>query len=280
MTDIKFRAPALPFPPTEYDSSSFTQLNNVLRIYFNQLDEALRNLAVATPNDFYLEVAKGNVAGHSFIHKFGANFDIDTNSDPETIWSAGGLYPWSSLSSAQTLYVLSTDAGDTMDVEIQGLDADYELQTETVTLTGTTAVTTTNTFLRVFRMSADANNDGDITARVTSASGTIVAQIDTDYAQTLMAVYTVPAGKTAYLTALDTSVQKNKDAQVRLFQRPTGEAFRIAHMAETFESSYRYDFTIPLKFPEKTDLEVRASEVESNNTRVTANFDLLLVDNT
>jgi len=280
MTDIKFRAPALPFPPIEYDSTSFIQFNNVLRIYFNQLDEALRNLAVATPNDFYLEVAKGNVANHSFIHKFGVNFDIDNSSEPETVWSAGGLYPWSSLSSAQTLYVLSTDAGDTMDVEIQGLDADYELQTETVTLTGTTAVTTTNTFLRVFRMSANANNDGDITARVTSASGTIVAQIDTDYAQTLMAVYTVPAGKTAYLTTLDTSVQKNKDAQIRLFQRPTGEAFRITHMAETFESSYRYDFTTPLKFPEKTDLEVRASEVESNNTRVTANFDLVLVDNT
>lgn len=280
MTDIRFRAPALPLPPVEYNVGAFSQFNNVLRIYFNQLDEALRNLAVATPNDFYLEVAKGNVAGHSFIHKFGANFDIDTTTDPETIWSAGGLYPWSSLSSAQTLYVLSTDAGDTMDVEIQGLDSNYTLQTETVTLTGTTAVTTTNTFLRVFRMSADADNAGDITARITSASGTVVAQIDAGYAQTLMAVYTVPAGKTAYLTALDTTVQKNKDAQIRLFQRPTGEAFRIAHMAETFESSYRYDFTIPLKFPEKTDLEVRASEVETNGTRVTANFDLLLVDNT
>ena len=279
MTDIRFRAPVLPVHPIEYNSESFSQFNNILRIYFNQLDEALRNLAVATPNDFYLEVAKGNVTGHSFIHKFGANFDVDTGSDPETVWSAGGLYPWSSLSSAQTLYVLSTDSGDTMDVTIEGLDANYKVQTETVTLTGTTAVTTTNTFLRVFRMSADANNDGDITARVTSASGTIVAQIDTDYAQTLMAVYTVPAGKTAYVTTLDTSVQKNKDAQVRLFQRPTGEAFRIAHIAETYESSYRYDFMMPLKFPEKTDLEIRASEVEANNTRVTANFDLLLVDN-
>ena len=122
-------------------------------------------------------------------------------------------------------------------------------------------------------------NVGDITARVTSASGTVVAQIDIDYGQSLMAIYTVPAGKTAYDRAGYT-VQKNKDAQVRLFQRPTNQDFRIAHMAETFESSYRYDFAPQLRFPEKTDLEIRVSEVETNATRVTANFDLVLVDNT
>ena len=280
MTDIRFRAPALPYAPEDYDSSSFNQLNNVLRLYFNQIDEALRNLAVATPNDFYLEVAKGNVAGHSFVHKFGANFSVDTNTDPETVWSAGGLYPWGSLTTAQTLYVLSTDAGDRHNVEIQGLDANYEVQTETVTLTGTTAVTTTNTYLRVYRMISTNGNNGDITARVTSASGTVVAQIDAGKSQTLMAVYTVPAGKTAYLTCGDFSIQKGKDAQVQFFQRQFGSNnFRVAHMAETFENYYRYDFTIPLPLPEKTDIEVRAGEVEFNNTRVTANFDLLLVDN-
>ena len=280
MTDIDFRAPALPYPPTEYDKSTFTQLNNVLRIYFNQLDDALRNIAVATPNDFFLEVAKGNIVGHSAVHKFGANFDVGVTTDPETVWTTGGLYPWSAFPIAQTLYVLSTSASDTMGVVIEGLDENYQPQTETVTLTGTTAVTTDNTFVRVFRMATDALNVGDITARVTSASGTVVAQIDIDYGQSLMAIYTVPAGKTAYMTALDTTVQKNKDAQVRLFQRPTNQDFRIAHMAETFESSYRYDFAPQLRFPEKTDLEIRVSEVETNATRVTANFDLVLVDNT
>ena len=280
MTDIDFRAPALPYPPTEYNKSTFTQLNNVLRIYFNQLDDALRNIAVATPNDFYLEVAKGNIVGHSAVHKFGANFDVSTGTTPETIWSAGGLYPWSVFPIAQTLYILSTSASDTMGVVVEGLDENYQPQTETVTLTGTTAVTTTNTFVRVFRMATDVLNVGDITARVTSASGTVVAQIDTGYGQTLMAIYTVPAGQTAYMTALDTTVQKNKDAQIRLFQRPTNQDFRIAHMAETFESSYRYDFAPPLRFPEKTDLEIRASEADTNNTRVIANFDLVLAVNT
>jgi hypothetical protein len=99
-----------------------------------------------------LAIAKGEVHGYSVVHKFGANFDIDNNSEPETVWTGGGLYPWSSLATAQTLYVLSESSEDTGILEIQGLDENYNLQTEELTLTGTTAVTTVNTFLRVYRM--------------------------------------------------------------------------------------------------------------------------------
>lgn len=228
-----------------------------------------------------LGVAAGQFDGLDWVHKFGANFDIDNNSEPETVWSAGGLYPWDSLSTAQTLYVLSTEAADTADVEIQGLDANYNPLTEVVTLTGTTAVTTSSQFLRVFRMTYNhgSENEGTITARVTSDSGTIVGQIDATFSQTLMGIYTIPAGYTGYLLTGDFSVQKNKDAQVKFFQRPFGQSFRIAHMAEVYEGTYRYDFKIPLPVPEKTDLEVRADNVETNNTRVTCNFDLLLERN-
>jgi len=232
---------------------------------------------IRLPNGL-LGVAAGHYDGLSYIHKFGANFDIDNNSEPETVWSAGGLYPWSSLATAQTLYCLSDSASDTSTLTIEGLDADYNSLTETVTLTGTTAVTTTNQFIRVFRMSYDGGdtNVGNITARVTSGSGTIVAQIDADLGQTLMCVYTIPAGYTAYLLCGDASVQKNKDAQIKFFVRQFGQSFKIAHMAEVFEGTYRYDFPIPMRLQEKTDLEVRADNVETNNTRVTANFDLIL----
>lgn len=227
--------------------------------------------------DLRFDIGRGLFSNVSHVHKFGFNPDVDSNSDPETVWSAGGLYPWSSLATTQTLYCLSTSASDTMDLEIQGLDENYALQTETVTLTGTTAVTTTNTFIRVFRMSA-AGNVGTVTARVTSASGTVVAQIDAGKGQTLMAVYTIPAGHYGLLLCGDFAVQKGEDAQVQFFQRPDGEAdFRIAHMGEVFQGVYRYDFPIPLKLAAKTDLDVRCAEVESNNTRVTVNFDLILV---
>ena len=41
--DVPFRAPALPYPPQAYDQQSFEEFNKILRIYFNQLDNALRN---------------------------------------------------------------------------------------------------------------------------------------------------------------------------------------------------------------------------------------------
>jgi len=228
-----------------------------------------------TPN-VYLDVARGAISNSKIVHKFGANFDIDQATDPESVWTGGGLYPWASLSSAQTIYCISTSGSDTAVLSIEGLDANYNELTESVTLTGTSAVTTTNAFLRVFRMTYDADNAGDITARTVSASGTIVAQIDTGYAQTLMAVYTIPAGFTGYLVALDATIDGTKTCQVLMYHRLFGKPFRIAHIAES-DGHYRYEFVAPLTVPEKTDIDIRVAEVSGNDARVTANFDLVLI---
>ena len=52
----------------------------------------------------------GKGAGFEVINKFGVNFDIDTASIPETIWSNGGLFPF-------------LDAGIAMDI-VSSLAAD------------------------------------------------------------------------------------------------------------------------------------------------------------
>lgn len=229
--------------------------------------------------EFYLDVSRGAIPNAFSIHKFGANFDIDQNTDPESVWTGGGLYPWSSLASAQTIYCISTSASDTATLIIEGFDANYNEQTETVTLTGTTAVTTSNTFIRVFRMTyEDGANVGDITARVTSGTGTVVAKIDAGYAQTLMAVYTIPAGFTGYMLALDATIDGTKTCQVFMYHRLVAKPFRIAHVAES-TGHYRYDFKTPLKLPEKTDVDIRVDLVSGNDARVTANFDIVLLKN-
>jgi len=229
-----------------------------------------------TPN-VYLDVARGSISNSKIVHKFGANFDIDQITTPETVWSAGGLYPWSSLATAQTIYCISTSASDTAVLTIEGLDANYNEQIETVTLTGTTAVATSNTFIRVFRMTyEDGANVGTITARVTSGTGTVVAQIDIGYAQTLMSVYTVPAGYTAFMVTTDCTIDSRKDCQILMYHRLFGKPFRIAHVAEA-TGHYRYDFYAPLRVPEKTDIDIRIDNVSGNDSRVTANFDLVLI---
>jgi hypothetical protein len=230
-------------------------------------------------SNIYFDVSRGAINQSFTLHKFGANFDIDQNTDPESVWSGGGLYPWAALETAQIIYCLSTSTSDTAVLTIEGLDANYHAQSETVTLTGTSAVTTTNQFIRVFRMTyEDGANVGDITARTVSASGTIVAQINAGYAQTLMAVYTVPAGFTGYMLTVDATIDGTKTCQVLMYHRLFGKPFRIAHISETV-GHYRYDFTAPLPIPEKTDIDIRVNEVSGNDARVTANFDLILIKN-
>ena len=44
---VLFRVPALPNAPYEYDRQTFDQMNNTLRLYFTQLDSAIRNATVS-----------------------------------------------------------------------------------------------------------------------------------------------------------------------------------------------------------------------------------------
>ncbi len=63
--------------------------------------------------DFFLEVLKGNVAGHSAVHKFGRNPDIDSAVGTfEAIWNGGGDYTGQDPIAAETLETFSGSAND------------------------------------------------------------------------------------------------------------------------------------------------------------------------
>jgi|TARA_R100001224_G_C3893493_1_gene105837 hypothetical protein len=49
--DYNFKAPVLPIPPEEYSRLNFVEYNNILRIYFNQLDDALRSPTLKEQSD-------------------------------------------------------------------------------------------------------------------------------------------------------------------------------------------------------------------------------------
>ncbi len=48
---VGFVAPALPYPPNEYSAFEFEQFNKVLRLYFNQVDNTLRDRSLANQTD-------------------------------------------------------------------------------------------------------------------------------------------------------------------------------------------------------------------------------------
>jgi len=251
---------------------------------------------VGKSEPFELQVSRGQVAYHYPQFKFGFNPDIDNSL--ETVWAQGGLYSY--LSSASVLTVSSSSTADTSagtgarTVQLYGLDTGYNEIDEIVTLNGQTAVNTTNSFLRINRMIVRSAGTGEQNAGVVYAgTGTVTSGVPANkYAtvavgdgQTLMALWTVPAGYTAYLYQTDISAActtSNKLLNVRIVSRPFGEVFQIKDKfgmsvgGGTVTQVYQY----PLKFEEKTDLEVRAiGDAGSANIQVSAGLDILYIKN-
>ncbi len=236
---------------------------------------------VGTSEPFELQVARGQIPGHSFNHKFGAVPAMSVNTTG-TVWDVNDtLYPWSSFSSAGTLTVSRASASDANKIiTIVGLDANYNEITENVTLTNVSGNATTQSFVRIYRafmFNGSATNVGHIDVL---KGATTVLRITAEKGQSLMAVYTVPAGYSGYLTQGVMTVEQGGDCTGDMFFRYGGQtAFRIGHSFEVANGEYSYSFSVPIRLPEKTDIDVRAS-VRTNNARVTAAFDVILVKET
>lgn len=232
--------------------------------------------------DLHLNIARGLVKGTSFVHKFGAVPTMSTGTRG-TVWDVNDtLYPWQTIDSGPTtVYVSGVGAGDAGKLlTIEGLDENYELASEEIALDEIATITTTTVFSRVYRayITSGFTLVSTIVIQRTGDNTTIAAVLGGN-SQTLMAVYTVPAGYKGYLTKGVTSCQANADATIDMFVRYGGtSAFRIGHTAEVagVGGQYNYDFTVPLELPALTDIDIQA-DVRSNNARVTAAFDIILI---
>lgn len=230
-------------------------------------------------------VVAGYSADHSFNHKFGRVPQMSVNT-LGSIWDINDtVYPWTALDTPAKVNVeRNNEADNGLVVYIQGLDENWNYQEETVTITGADQLGNKlwRRVNRAFIESATAStNAGDIDIEAGAAGGTTVARITAGRGQTLMAVYTIPAGYIGYLYHGTMTCTAASDATGYMYIRrnSTGTAFRVGH---TFEVSgggqYDYTFSFPPPIPEKSDIDVRAF-VRSNNSRVTAAFDILLVEN-
>lgn len=225
------------------------------------------------------------------VAKFGSNPDVDSGTD-EDCWSAGGDYEFQA--SAQTIEVLSDSANDTAagtgakTIRVFGLDANWELQEEDVTLNGTTPVTLGETYLRIFRayvLTAGTieTNDGTITIRTDGL--TTQAEIPAGRGQTLMAIYTIPEGYTGYITAWygDASKSSTGIVTARLMTRENGGAWRNrsdrgihSQGGGFYQPKVPQSGGIPIKVNARTDVKIRYTDASTNNLEVTGGFNLLL----
>ncbi len=230
-------------------------------------------------DNLFLNIARGLVKGTSFIHKFGAVPSMSTNTTG-TVWDIGDtVYPWSAWTTAGTITIDRAVVADAnKQITVVGLDASYNALTETITLTNATGNASTNSFIRVFRafLVDGTTNVGLISIK---RNGTTVAAITAGKGQTLMAVYTIPAGYTGYIMKGTATAQAGADGTGDMYVRYFGQSsFRVGHSFEVSGAGgqYLYEFATPLPITAKSDIDVRIS-TRSNNGRYTAAFDLILI---
>ena len=220
-----------------------------------------------------IAIQKGIINNFSGLQKFGYNSAVGTSF--ETIWDNGSTYTYPSSAGTVTATSSNTSADNTGTVEIQGLDSNYDLASETLTIGGSAGSTS---FIRVFRaLMKTANtgtaNVGDITITVSS---TTVAKITATYGQTLMAIYTTPRKVRGYLVQFDSGMSKQKEVEFKFMTREidAGNVMNVKAFQTSFGSPLRIPYVIPVIIPPKTDIEIQAKA--DATTSISAGFELVL----
>ena len=219
-----------------------------------------------------LSVQKGLVQNFSGISKFGLNTAVGTSF--ETIWDGNNTYTYPS--SAGTATATSSDTDDnTGTVEIQGLDSNYDLATETLTIGGSAGSTN---FIRVFRAIMKTANTGNANVGTISitVSSTTVAQIRPTYGQSLMCVYTVPRKYNAYLLQLDVGSSKDLENEIRFITKDisNGNVWTTKSFITTRGGFIEKNYAVPIVITEKTDIELIVKS--SATSEVSGGFELIL----
>ena len=219
-----------------------------------------------------LAVQRGDVNNFSGVQKFGYNSSVGTSF--ETIWDGGGDYTF--ITSSGTATATSSDTDDnTGTVKIFGLDSNYDLAEETLTIGGSAG---TVSFIRVFRavmITANTGNANVGTITIT-VSSTTVAQIRAGYGQSLMCVYTIPRKYNAYLMQIDLGSSKDLENEIRFISKEidNGNVWNTKAFITTRGGFVEKNYIVPIKFTEKTDLELIAKA--SATSSISAGFELVL----
>lgn len=246
-----------------------------------------QNLVFST--DFLLEVAEGKRLGYSLVTISGVNKNVG-NTGSFDIWQPPVQLNYANPAGQLKISSSSDEdkSGGTgaSEITIIYLDANFVQKAEVVTLDGTNDVLTVGTdFYRHFDTIVTglavpyAKNIGTISVDFIT-SGDPFTGIYPLENHALNAHFSVPAGKTGYLTFIYTEVQKGKDATVRI-EVTNGENQTFINVFPV--SVYQNTTVVNLNsysesFNEKTEFNPVAQS-ENPNTRVAFYARMLLVDN-
>ena len=225
--------------------------------------------------DFNLQISRNQIMGHHPVIIFGYSAGIGDTSTPQTIWEGANNatqnnYVFPTVSAP--LVLVSTSASDVGIVFVGGLDINFNIVSEYITLTGTTPVTTVNSYFRVNTLYyTNGVNVGTIKA--TQGSTTIYGYINPGVGQSQSAVYTVPNGYTFYEQAIQANSTLANQAVLFQEQRNynivstrTLNGYSITHNANTIDYGispfstgfFNIPFNCPFPLTQGTDLQWQA----------------------
>jgi hypothetical protein len=230
----------------------------------------------------YMQVARGKVTGASVVNIYGYQSAVGTTFIP--VWENATTYTYPGAATTMLLY--SSSASDTaVSVLISGLDASYNLLSETLTLTnGVTGVTTTKSYFRVNTITVTGSNNavGDLT--LSNAGKTITyAKITAGNGKSQSMVYTVPNGYTFYLTRVNAYTNQvgnlsSSYCTYRVYTKSSAGLITILLQAP-FGNQYASLRISPRAYLGTTDIQWQAN-TPSSTAAVGIAVEGILIDNT
>ena len=199
-----------------------------------------------------LAIAKGESNGYEARNIFGYNTLVGTSFIP--CWENNTAYvqPTTGL----TMTVTSNVADNSVVIRIIGLDVNYNIIAENITLNSAVPPTTTLQFFRINDVVTIGGNA--LNNIVVSSGGVTYAKVRGGDGKNQASIFTVPAGYTFYLMRIDafcaTAAQNNRQIFFRNFVcLPTGVKLRVAETS--FLETMHINRQIPFKYTEKSDIE-------------------------
>jgi hypothetical protein len=253
-------------------------------------------LPIKRPTDFYTEVEKGNVPGHSIVHKFGHG-NVGTTVAPLCV---SGVYQ--TPTSAVSLEFVSDDPADTAlglgarEIQFKGLDENWDEVIQTIDTNGTTAVLLPTDLLRLYSWevigsgtyasSVAGSHVGSLEVRVAGAGATwsLIENAIFPAGRSEIGAYTVPNGFRAYIIQQEIHGDSAKSVDVILFKRPDADTVVAPFSAMTTLSHYvgvkginQTDFKAPVDdMPARTDLGYMGI-VSAQTADISVHFSILLI---
>jgi len=197
-------------------------------------------------------------------------------------------YPWATLDALAAQEIVSSSANDAAagtgarTVLISGLNSSYNEISETVTLSGTTPVALTKTYLRINAMAitlagSGGVNAGNLTVR-TVAGSTTLAVMAAGENTLLQGVYTIPNKYRGYLLMYRALRNATNGFNVLVNYRTQGGVWQrlVADVSNgNSTGGIERNFLFPRLLAAKSDLDLRVT-VQTLNTLASGQLGILL----